>query len=158
MDGFSFHAELWLPRRREEVFPFFAEARNLQTITPPWLNIQVLQAPAIMQTGALIEYRIKVHGIPVRWRTQITEWSPPRHFVDVQLRGPYTLWEHTHTFEEKDGGTLCLDNVRYRPRGGALVDWLFVRRDVNNIFAYRNRKLAEIFGQNGATGASMNYK
>ncbi len=118
MREFTFHTELWLPRGRDEVFPFFAEARNLEAITPPWLNFEVLTpAPVAMRAGALIEYRIRVHGIPIRWRTEIVEWNAPHRFVDVQLRGPYTLWHHTHTFEGRGGGSLCLDDVRYRPRG-----------------------------------------
>lgn len=139
--------EVWLPRSRSEVFPFFAEARNLEAITPPWLRFEVLTpAPIEMCAGTLIDYRIRVHGIPLRWRTEIAVWEPPYRFVDVQLRGPYTLWHHTHTFEERDGGTLCTDHVRYRPRGGALVNWLFVRRDVERIFRYRQERLKEIFG------------
>jgi ligand-binding SRPBCC domain-containing protein len=99
-----------------------------------------------MYPGALIDYRIRVHGLPIRWRTEITAWNPPHQFVDIQLRGPYTLWHHTHTFAERDGGTLCVDDVRYRPRGGALVNWLFVRRDVERIFHYRQQRLLERFG------------
>jgi hypothetical protein len=87
-----------------------------------------------------------LHGFPIRWRTEITAWDPPHRFIDVQLRGPYTLWHHAHTFEERDGGTLCLDHVRYRPRGGALVNWLFVRRDVERIFQYRQQRMLELFG------------
>jgi hypothetical protein len=98
-----------------------------------------------MRSGTLIDYRIRVHGIPLRWRTEIREWDPPRQFVDVQLRGPYTLWHHTHTFEESHGGTLCRDLVRYRPRGGALINWLFVRRDVERIFQYRQQRLRELY-------------
>jgi hypothetical protein len=144
---FTLQTELWLPRPREEVFPFFAEARNLESITPPWLRFEVLTpGPIAMRAGALIDYRIRVHGIPLRWRTEITEWTPPQRFVDVQRRGPYTLWEHTHTFAECDGGTLCADHVRYWPRGGALVHWLFVRRDVERIFQYRQQRLRELFG------------
>ena len=146
MKEFLFQTELWLPRRRDEVFPFFADARNLDTLTPPWLNFEILTpAPIAMRPGALIDYRLRVHGIPIRWRTEIVEWNPPLRFVDVQLRGPYTLWHHTHTFEAHEGGTLCRDEVRYRPRGGSLTNRLFVRRDVENIFAFRNRKLTEIF-------------
>jgi len=141
---FTFHAEVWLPRLREEVFAFFADAHNLQAITPPWLKFDVLTpAPIAMRPGTLIDYRIRVHGLPIRWRTEITEWNPPHSFVDVQLRGPYTLWHHTHTFEEREGGTLCIDDVRYRPRGGALMNWLFVRRDVERIFAYRQEALRD---------------
>jgi len=143
---FLFQTELWLPRRRDEVFPFFADARNLDTLTPPWVHFKILTStPIAMRPGALIDYRLRVHGIPIRWRTEIVEWNPPLRFVDVQLRGPYTLWHHTHTFEAHEGGTLCRDEVRYRPRGGSLTNRLFVRRDVENIFAFRNRKLTEIF-------------
>jgi ligand-binding SRPBCC domain-containing protein len=146
MKTFTFTAELWLPRLRAEVFAFFGEARNLETITPPWLRFEVLTpAPIVMQTGTLIDYRIRIHGIPIRWRTEITEWNPPNQFVDVQRRGPYQLWQHTHTFEEKDGGTLCGDTVLYRPRGGALTNWLFVRRDVERIFTYRRLRLMQAF-------------
>ena len=121
MKEFTLQTELWLPRPQEHVFPFFAEARNLETITPPWLRFEVLTpGPIVMQRGTLIDYRIRVHGLPLRWRTEIAQWDPPCQFVDVQLRGPYTLWCHTHTFAERDGGTLCADRVRYRPRCGAL--------------------------------------
>ena len=98
-----------------------------------------------MRPGTLIDYRIRIHGIPVRWRTEITGWQPPNQFVDEQRRGPYQLWQHTHSFEERDGGTLCTDLVRYYPRGGALMNWLFVRRDVAKIFNYRRKRLLEIF-------------
>jgi ligand-binding SRPBCC domain-containing protein len=147
MSEFLFNAELWLPRARSEVFPFFSEARNLEELTPSWLKFEVLTPPPIeMRPGALIDYRIKVHGIPIRWRTEIVEWDPPLRFVDTQLSGPYTLWHHTHTFTEQEGGTLCRDDVRYRPRGGALMNWLFVRDDVERIFAYRKKRLLELFG------------
>ena len=147
MREFLFQTELWLPKPRAEIFPFFAEARNLEAITPPWLKFEVLTpAPIEIRAGTLIDYRLRVHGVPIRWRTEISEWEPPHRFVDRQLRGPYRLWHHTHTFDERDGGTLCGDRVRYRPRGGVLVDWLVVRRDVKNIFSYRQRRLKELFG------------
>lgn len=147
MKEFTFQSETCVPRPRSEVFPFFAEARNLQTLTPPWLKLEVLTpAPIVLRSGTLIDYRITVHGLSVRWRTEIAEWDPPHRFVDVQLSGPYTLWHHTHTFEERGGGTLCLDRVRYRPRGGALINWLFVRRDVERIFQYRQQRLKDLFG------------
>ena len=146
MKEFTLQTELWLPRLRGQVFPFFAEVRNLETITPPWLRFEVLTSgPIVMQRGALIDYRIRVHGITMRWRTEIAEWDPPRQFVDVQLQGPYTLWHHLHSFEEQDGGTLCRDHVRYRPRGGTFIHWLFVRRDVEWIFQYRQQRLREMF-------------
>jgi ligand-binding SRPBCC domain-containing protein len=146
MKEFNFNAELLLPRPRAEVFPFFSEARNLEELTPPWLKFEVLTpSPIEMREGLLIDYRIKIHGIPIRWRTEIVEWDPPHRFVDTQLSGPYKLWHHTHTFEERDGGTLCRDEVRYWPRGGVLMNWLFVRADVERIFAYRQKRLREIF-------------
>lgn len=142
-----FQAEQWLPRPREEVFQFFSEARNLEAITPKWLRFEVLTpAPITMRSGTLIDYRIRIHAMPVRWRTEIVEWKPPHRFVDVQLRGPYSLWHHTHTFEERDGGTLCSDEVRYWPRGGRLMDWLFVRRDVERIFAFRRERMKSLMG------------
>jgi ligand-binding SRPBCC domain-containing protein len=152
MKEYSLRSELWLPRPRREVFPFFADARNLQAITPAWLKFEILTpAPVSMQAGTLIDYRITLRGLPVRWRTEIAEWSPPDRFVDVQVRGPYTLWHHTHTFEEREGGTLCGDLVRFRPRGGALIYWLFVRRDVERIFQYRQERLRELLGAGTTT-------
>ena len=146
MKEYVFQSETFVQRPRSEVFHFFADAHNLQALTPPWLKFEVLTpAPIVMRSGTLIDYRITVHGLPVRWRTEIVEWDPPRRFVDVQLSGPYTLWHHTHTFEEQDGGSLCLDRVRYRPRGGALIHWLFVGRDVERIFQYRQQRLRELF-------------
>jgi len=141
-----FESELWLPRPRAEVFPFFADAGNLERITPPWLSFSIATpSPIRMERGARIDYRLRVRGVPLRWRSQIAEWEPPRRFVDVQLRGPYRLWHHTHEFEEHDGGTLCRDRVRYAVWGGSLVDRLLVRRDVEAIFAWRRQVLAELF-------------
>lgn len=146
MKFYAFTNELWLPAARERVFSFFSAASNLEAITPPWLRFEVLTPePIRMGTGTLIDYRIRIHGIPIRWRTEITRWNPPESFVDVQLRGPYRLWFHEHTFQVKDGGTLCTDLVRYRPRGGGLLNWLFVRRDVERIFAFRGNKLRQLF-------------
>ncbi|MBM3846143.1 MAG: SRPBCC family protein [Verrucomicrobia bacterium] len=146
MQQFIFECSLWLDRPREEVFDFFADALNLQEITPPWVHFRVLTPPPIqMRVGALIDYRIQVHGVPLRWQTKITQWNPPVSFEDVQLRGPYKLWEHLHTFEEDRGGTLCRDRVRYMPVGGRLTHWLFVRRDVERIFQHRRRALLKRF-------------
>ena len=148
MKKFSLHAELWLPRRLGEVFAFFADARNLEELTPPWLKFQVVTPePIVMHPGTLIDYKIRVHGIPIRWRTEIVTWDPPHRFVDVQLKGPYSLWHHTHTFEERAEGTLCLDDVRYRPFGGTLINTLFVRRDIDRIFAYRRQRLTDLLGR-----------
>lgn len=142
----SFACELWLPRPNHEVFGFFSDAHNLQAITPGWLNFQILTpAPIAMRAGALIDYQLRVHGLPLRWRTEITAWEPPHRFVDEQKRGPYRLWIHEHRFAKKDDGTLCSDHVRYAVPGGELIHQLFVRPDIERIFAFREMKLRELF-------------
>jgi len=147
MKIFIFESELQLARPVSEVFPFFADARNLQALTPDWLNFEVLTpGPVELRVGALIDYRLRVHGLPLRWRTHIKVWEPPRRFVDEQLRGPYRQWVHEHTFTERNGGTLARDVVHYAVPGGALVNRLFVRRDVERIFAFRREQLLARFG------------
>ena len=138
--------ELWLPLPPEKIFPFFADARNLETLTPPWLNFRILTpAPIAMRPGALIDYQLRVRGVPLRWRTRINAWQPPFRFEDEQLRGPYRQWIHEHTFEARDGGSLCRDVVRY----AVPFDWLthrwLVRPDVEKIFRFREAKLRELF-------------
>ena len=98
-----------------------------------------------MKVGAIIDYKLRIHGLPVRWRTVITSWNPDHDFRDEQRRGPYRLWRHTHTFEELDGGTRCLDCVEYAVPGGALINRLFVRGDVEKIFNYRAEALKKHF-------------
>lgn len=143
---FLWRSELWLPRPVEEVFPFFADAHNLEALTPPFLRFRVESpAPMVMAPGARIDYRLRIHGIPVRWQSEITVWDPPRRFVDEQRKGPYKAWIHTHTFTPRDGGTLVEDEVWYDVPGGALVNEFFVRRDVAKIFAYREARLRERF-------------
>ena len=127
----------------DEVFPFFADAHNLEAITPPLLQFRVLTPrPIEMAAGTLIEYRLRIRGLPVRWKTRIEEWSPSVRFVDRQLRGPYRLWHHTHEFAELPGGrTLMTDTVRYSVGfgpAGSLAQRLFVDRDVAGIFDYRS--------------------
>lgn len=137
-----FRAEQWLPQPRSSVFSFFADARNLEAITPPWVNFEIrTPTPIAMRAGALIDYRLRVHGVPLRWQSEITVWDPPFRFVDEQRHGPYRQWVHTHEFEERYGGTLCRDQVVYAVPGGPLVNWLLVRRDVERIFAYRKTAL-----------------
>ena len=130
-----------LPGTPDEVFPFFADAHNLEAITPPFLGFRVITPqPIEMRVGALIEYRLRLHGIPVSWLTRIEDWTPGVRFVDAQLAGPYRLWHHTHEFEaDGDGGTLMRDTVRY-----ALPYWPLgevahplVARDLAAIFDYR---------------------
>lgn len=144
----QFHSRLWIPRRRGEVFEFFANAQNLEEITPAWVQFRFVSTPpAPMRQGAEIEYRLKIHGIPIGWRSRITVWDPPQSFVDEQVRGPYRLWIHEHKFSEDNGGTLCEDHVKYVPPGGTLVSKLFVEKDIRKIFAYRSERLRAIFGE-----------
>lgn len=152
MQEFAFHAELWLPRSRHEVVQFFADAQNLETLAPSWLKFNVLTpAPIQMRTGTLIDFKLRVHGLPFRWQSEITLWDPPHRFIDEQRRGPYRLWIHEHRFEERDSGTLCVDHVRYAVLGGWLVENCFVRRDVERIFAFRRERLLELFAGKGAS-------
>jgi ligand-binding SRPBCC domain-containing protein len=111
----------------------------------------VTPEPIDMHAGARIDYQLRVHGFPVRWKTEISIWNPPHQFVDKQLRGPYRKWIHTHTFEEKDGGTLCRDAVEYAVLGGHLINWLIIRRDVEKIFAYRQKALLARFRTGSAS-------
>jgi ligand-binding SRPBCC domain-containing protein len=143
----TLRASVWLPRPVEEVFCFFADAHNLGILTPDFLRFEILTPGRIeMAVGTLIDYRIRAHGLPMKWRTRITAWDPPFRFEDVQLKGPYRRWEHTHEFEPRDGGTLCRDLVRYAVPGGALVRRWFVDPDLRKIFGFRQRKLIELFG------------
>ena len=139
-----------ITRERAEVFGFFADALNLEALTPPLLRFSVLTpAPIEMGAGTLISYRMRLHGIPVRWLTRIEAWEPYRGFVDRQLRGPYRLWHHTHTFESVEGGTLMRDRVRYAiPLGpfGRAAEALFVRRDLETIFDFRRDAVSRLLG------------
>ena len=142
----EFRAEMWLPREPAEVFEFFSEAINLELLTPPWLRFEILTKEKIqMQPGALIDYRIRIHGISIRWQTQITEWEPIQRFVDEQRRGPYRLWRHEHTFISLADGTLCRDLVRYSTWMDFLVHRWWVRPDIERIFEYRRAQLERRF-------------
>lgn len=144
--GWRLEASQVLPRPREEVYEFFSDASNLQELTPPWLHFSVVTpSPIQIATGVVIDYRLRVHGIPLRWQSRISEWEPPMRFVDEQVRGPYRRWRHEHRFESIEGGTLCRDQVEYEVHGGAVIHTLFVRRDLLTIFTFRQRKLGEHF-------------
>jgi ligand-binding SRPBCC domain-containing protein len=142
----TIEAGLWLPRSRDEVFPFFADAFNLEAITPASLGFTILTPPPItMRQGARIDYQLRINSVPVRWQSEITSWEPPHRFVDEQRRGPYRVWIHEHIFEERDGGTLVMDRVRYAVPGGAMIERLLVRPQLRKIFTYRRTRLSEIF-------------
>ncbi len=146
MKQFVFDTEQLLPGALEEVFAFFSDPHNLQRITPPWLDFKLVGlSENQMRKGLLIDYRLRIHSIPVRWQSEITAWDPPRRFIDEQRRGPYRLWIHEHTFEPQGDSTLVRDHVRYAVPGGTLVQKFLVARDVARIFAFRREKLKEIF-------------
>ena len=133
MNESYFTSEIWLPEPVGQIFSFFRDARNLTG------------GPIEMREGALIDYRLSLRGIPLRWRSRIEVWEPPRRFIDIQIKGPYRRWHHEHVFESRDNGTLCIDHVRYAVLGGLLADRLFVRRDVEKIFAFRRKRLLALF-------------
>jgi ligand-binding SRPBCC domain-containing protein len=138
-----------IARPPEEVFAFFSDAHNLEAITPDWLRFRIVTPGRIeMAPGALIEYRLRLHGLPIRWLTRIEEWEPGRRFVDVQVRGPYALWHHTHEFEtDGDGATVVRDRVSYAlPLGplGELARSAFVARDLDRIFDHRVASVSKV--------------
>jgi ligand-binding SRPBCC domain-containing protein len=137
--------EIIVPAPLHETFAFFADAANLQRITPPWLHFSILTPmPVRMQTGLDIEYRISLYGLPLPWRSRIDVWQPGVCFVDRQIAGPYRWWRHEHRFDAVPGGTRVVDRVDYAPRVGWLSARL-VRRDVGRIFDYRQEALRRIF-------------
>jgi ligand-binding SRPBCC domain-containing protein len=149
-DASVLEAVQWVPRPIAEVFPFFADPHNLERITPAFLGFRILSmsTPAI-EAGTLLKYRMRLRGVPVGWTTLIQDWDPPRGFRDVQLAGPYRLWDHTHRFAARDGGTLLNDIVRYRTpldflRRTPVLSW--VDRDVAGIFRYRQEVIGREFG------------
>jgi len=133
----------------EEAFAFFADPWNLEAITPPWLRFRILDAPRRLEQGSRLAYRLRLAGVPVRWLTEIVAWTPPRGFTDVQLRGPYRFWEHTHRLTPRGSGTEIYDHVRYRlpfEPIASLLHPLTTRRWLDAIFDYRARRVAVLLG------------
>ena len=144
----EFLASCWIDQPIEKVFAFFSQAENLERITPPWLHFKILhQSTPAIEKGTLIDYQLKLHGVPLRWRTEISEWNPPFQFIDLQLKGPYHLWKHTHRFTSLGGGTLIEDRVLFElPLGslGRIAAGSYVLKDVKSIFSYRSQKIFEL--------------
>jgi ligand-binding SRPBCC domain-containing protein len=142
--------EQWLPAPPAAIFDFFADAANLEAITPPRLHFRILSPrPIEMRAGARIDYRLVLRLVPFHWVTRIAEWDPPRRFVDVQERGPYAYWHHTHEILPRQGGSLVRDVVRYAlPFGviGVVAHRLFIHRELDEIFAFRKRTLEKLLG------------
>ena len=138
-----------IPAPVEEVFSFFSKSENLNLITPPWLNFKILTPPPIkMEKNVLIDYSIKLLGLKMTWKTEITVWQPPHRFTDRQITGPYRVWEHSHLFEENEGSTEMEDVIRYAVPGfvlSPLVHFLYVRPRLDKVFAFREQRMLELF-------------
>ncbi len=145
----------WYPAPVDEVFAFFADARNLEALTPPFLRFAILTPDVEMRKGARLEYRLRLHGVPFRWRSEITVWEPNVRFCDEQRQGPYRYWRHAHLFREERGGTLVEDGVDYDVPGGRLVHQWLVAGDLVEIFRYRQEQLERTFGRDPLDGARV---
>ena len=145
-DGYLLTTTTVVDRPIDEVFAFFADAGNLEQLTPPTLNFKILTPqPIEMREGALIDYRIRVHGVPIKWKTEITAWEPDKRFIDEQRRGPYLRWIHEHTFEQTQAGVLVADRVDYKPPMRWLSHPLLIKRDLTKIFTFRREALHRRF-------------
>lgn len=145
----TFSSRTEIPASIESVFAFFSDASNLERITPKELHFNILsELPIDMRAGAIIEYSLRIHGVPVKWRTEITEFVPSVRFVDVQKRGPYKQWVHEHRFESVPNGTLMHDRVDYEVGYGVIGEiahWLFVKRQIERIFQFREEVIVSLF-------------
>lgn len=145
----DFSVSQFVPDHIEKVFHFFSEAKNLENITPEFLNFKIENMSSKeIEKDTIINYKLKIHGVPAKWQTQITEWIPLKKFVDHQNKGPYQLWDHTHTFTSVENGTLIEDRIKYKIPGhivGLLALGKFIRKDVNQIFQHRVKSIKNKF-------------
>jgi ligand-binding SRPBCC domain-containing protein len=146
MRTYRLQTQLWLPQPREEIFNFFSDPSNLDRLTPPWLHFEILTPKSVeMNAGTLLDYRLRLHGIPLRWQSEISVWEPPNRFIDRQIKGPYRQWVHEHNFSAHQGGTLVGDSVTYSVPGGRIIQKLLVAPDLDRVFGYRHKILKELF-------------
>lgn len=160
---FVLETEQFFDRTPIELFSFFSDAQNLSRITPSWLDFRILTPqPIAMREGALIDYRLKLYGVPMRWRTEITAWEPPHRFIDSQVKGPYRFWVHEHVLTPHDGGTLMRDIVTFQSRGPDLfvpmIHRMFVNRNVQRIFTFRRSTLRNKFPVNNDESSATKHK
>ena len=146
MRFFTLETEQWFPQTPETLFPFFADPVNLELLTPPWLHFKILSHPVELREGAQILYKLRLHGIPMQWQSEISAWEPPVRFVDTQIRGPYRAWAHEHSLQYRDGGTFMRDSVKYAIIGGFFIQKFLVAPDLLKFFEFRRARLASIFG------------
>jgi len=155
---YTLECRQWLPRGLRETFEFFERPQNLPLITPPWLGLRILiPEPVVMARGLTIDYRVRVMGLPVRWRSLISEYNPPHGFRDLQVIGPYRRWDHQHRFRRENGGTVIEDVVAYEPPFGplgALMHRLTIRTQLLDIFDFRARRVAQLLWT-GTGGVSV---
>lgn len=146
---YIYKSSIEIPYPKNEVFAFFKNAENLEKLTPKWLRFKILTPlPIDIKKGTIIDYKIKLAGFPFKWRTLITLWEPGIRFCDEQLKGPYKIWKHTHTFEGQGVSTKIYDRVEYLPMGwifAPVINILFVSKQVERIFAFREKMIREIF-------------
>ena len=142
----------FISKSKIEVFDFFKTPENLEQITPKNLNFRIITpSPILMEEGTLIEYQIKLFGIPLYWRTLIKEYNPPDNFRDLQLNGPYDTWDHTHIFKECKNGVMMVDRIKYSiPFGiiGRLAHFIWVKAELRRIFNHRYKVIEQIFEEN----------
>jgi hypothetical protein len=143
---FRLSVEQKVPRKIEDVFSFFETPKNLNLITPPWLNFKIIpQVPETTYEGLEISYRLSLHKFPMFWKSRIINYEKNKFFCDKQILGPYLFWEHTHTFTSDGESTIINDEVKYKVLFGNIINKLFVRKDLNKIFKYRYKKIEEVF-------------